>query len=154
MEPVDHPASKNAQAPWIMRHFFDPLTVFLVGRLGIDDHNGTHILEVQGRKSGIWRSTPVRVLDLDGHQYVVAMYGECGWSRNLRASQHGRLRRGPRVTEFHAEELTGEARLPVFRAYLRRWWSLVGRMSGLASPDVPDEQLKPVSEKHPVFRLI
>ena len=49
-----------------MRHLFDPLTLFLVGRLGMDDHNGTRVLEVKGRKSGLWRATPVRLLELDG----------------------------------------------------------------------------------------
>jgi deazaflavin-dependent oxidoreductase (nitroreductase family) len=153
MMPKDEQASARQRPPWIMRHVFDPLTLLLVGRLGMDDHNGTRVLEVQGRKSGKWRATPVRVLDLDGHQYLVAMYGESGWARNLRTRGSGRLRLGKQVLEFQADELTGETKLPVFRAYLRRWWSLVGRISGVPSPDVPDEELAVAAAKHPVFRL-
>ncbi len=145
--------SGYTRPPWIMRHVFDPLTVILVGRLGMDDHNGTRVLNVPGRKSGKWRATPVRVLDLEGQQYLVAMYGESGWVRNLRASGNGHLRLGHEIMEFHAVELSGEEKLPVFRAYLRRWWSLVGPMSGLTSADAPDEEVRRVAEGHPVFRL-
>jgi hypothetical protein len=38
-----------------MRHVFDPLTCVALGRLGLDDHNGTRALEVKGHISGIWR---------------------------------------------------------------------------------------------------
>ena len=144
---------RNSQPPWIMRNFFDPLTVLVVGRLGMDDHNGTRILEVRGRKSGLQRSTPIRVLEANGQRFLVGMYGESSWARNLRVSGRGALRLGREVMNFQAFELTGEDKLPVFRAYLRRWWALVGSMTGLASPDVPDEELRIVAAAHPVFRL-
>ena len=146
-------AGSARRPPWIMRNFFDPLTVLLVGRLGMDDHNGTRVLEVKGRKSGVLRATPVRVLEMDGQRYVVGMYGEAGWTANLRASGSGTLRRGRERTEFRSVEVTGADKLPAFRAYLRRWWSLVGPMSGLASPDAPDQELQRVAAVHPVFRL-
>lgn len=139
--------------PWIMRHVFDPLTVFLVGRLGMKDPNGTHVLEVQGRTSGIWRATPVRLLEKDGQRFVVAMYGETNWARNLRARGRGRLRVGRDLMEFRAVELSGDEKLAVFRAYLRRWWPLVKDMAGLGSPEAPDEQVRAAVESHPVFRL-
>jgi deazaflavin-dependent oxidoreductase (nitroreductase family) len=136
-----------------MAHVVDPLTLLLVGKLGLDDHNGTRVVEVKGRVSGKWRSTPVRLLDMDGKRYLVAMYGETNWVRNLRSRGSGRLRLGGTVTEFRAVELAGKEKLDAFRGYLKRWWSLVAPITTLTSPDVPDEVLTPEAAAHPVFRL-
>ena len=145
--------SIQSKPPWIMAHLVDPLTIFLVGKLGMDDHNGTRILEVKGRVSGKWRSTPVRLLELNGKRYVVAMYGETGWVKNLRSRGSGRLRLGRQVTEFRAVELANTEKLEAFRAYLKRWWALVNQITTVTSPDVPDEALKKDALMHPVFRL-
>jgi deazaflavin-dependent oxidoreductase (nitroreductase family) len=138
---------------WIMRRVVDPLTLFLVGRLGLDDHNGTRVLEVRGRASGRWRSTPVRVLELDGRRYLVALYGATSWVKNLRTQGGGRLRLGRQFTSFRAVELDDAAKLPVVRAYLKRWWSLVARLTSITSPDAPDEEISRVASLYPVFRL-
>lgn len=145
--------SVHPKPPWIMLHLVDPLTNFLVGKLGMDDHNGTRVLEVKGRVSGVWRSTPVRLLELDGKRYLVAMYGETGWVRNLRNQGSGRLRLGSNIKEFRAMELTGKEKLEAFRAYLKRWWSLIAQITTVTSPDVPDEELAKDASMHPVFRL-
>jgi len=139
--------------PWIMAHVFDPLTVLAVGRLGLDDHNGTRVLEVKGRTSGVWRATPVKLLELDGRRYLVAMYGETQWVRNLRAQGGGRIRLGSQATDFRAVDLGDEEKLPFLRAYLRRWWSLVARMTTVTSPNAPDEEITRAASLHPVFRL-
>jgi deazaflavin-dependent oxidoreductase (nitroreductase family) len=136
-----------------MVHLFDPLTVFLVGQLGMDDHNGTRVIEVVGRKSGVWRATPVRVLEMDRKLYIVAMYGETHWVKNLRHRGGGRLRFRGRVSEFRAAELGGEEKLTVLRAYLRRWWPLVSRITSIHSPDGSDQELLAAAAKHPAFRL-
>ena len=39
------------------------------------------LLIVRGRRSGIERTTPVAMLDFDGHSYVQASYGATGWAR-------------------------------------------------------------------------
>jgi deazaflavin-dependent oxidoreductase (nitroreductase family) len=156
-----HLAAAGAPAPlpaswrpaWLMRRVVDPLTRLLVGRLGLDDHNGTRILEVRGRTSGIWRATPVRVLELDGQRYLVALYGATGWVRNLRAQGGGRLRLGRQVTSFRAVELDDQAKVPVLRAYLKRWWRLVARLTPISSPDAPDAELSRVASQYPVFQL-
>jgi deazaflavin-dependent oxidoreductase (nitroreductase family) len=141
------------QPPWIMRRINDPLTRFLVGRLGLDDHNGTRVIEVKGRSSGVWRSNPVRMLEMDGQRYLVAMYGESNWVKNLRAQGGGRLRMGSHVTDFLAVELIGKDKLPVLRAYFKRWWSLVAKLTTVTSPDAPDEEILKAASLHPVFRL-
>ena len=153
MQSTNNSTSGYRQPPWIMRHIFDPLTLWLVGGLGMDDKNGTRVLEVKGRKSGIWRATPVRLLELDGRRYLVAMYGETNWVKNLRRQNIGRLRIGSHVTEFQAAELSGEEKLSVLRAYLRLYWKLVAQMTIVKSPDAPDEELVKAGLYHPVFRL-
>ncbi len=141
------------QPPWFMRHLVDPLTLLAVGRLGLDDHNGTRVLEVQGRRSGVWRATPVRLLELEGRKYLVAMYGETGWVKNLRVQGRGRIRLGSRVVDFRAVELDASEKLPVLRAYMRRYWSLIAGMTTVASPEAPDEEMAKAASLHPAFRL-
>jgi deazaflavin-dependent oxidoreductase (nitroreductase family) len=138
---------------WIMLHLVDPLTRFLVGSLGLDDHNGTRVLEVKGRKSGAWRATPVRLLELDGRRYLVAISGETHWVRNLRVQGAGRLRLGSQVTDFRSVELVGAEKLPILRAYFTRYWSLVAGMTTVTSPEAPDEEIARAASLHPVFRL-
>ena len=137
-----------------MRRLVDPLTVLLVGELGLDDHNSTLVIEVRGRATGAWRATPVKLLELDGRHYLVAMYGETGWVRNLRASGAGRIRLGRAVTPFEAIELPEAAKTPVLRAYFQRWWALVARMTTIGSPDAPDEAIAAAAHLHPVFQLV
>jgi deazaflavin-dependent oxidoreductase (nitroreductase family) len=136
-----------------MSHLFDPLTLLLVGRLGMDDHNGTRVLEVKGRRSGTWRATPVKLLEMDGRRYLVAMYGQTNWVRNLRVQRCGRLRLGDQIIEFRAAELTDAEKLPVLRAYLKRWWPLVAKMTTISSPDAGDEELAKAAPQYPVFVL-
>ncbi len=83
----ESPMPAYRRPPWFMLRVGDPLILFLVGRLGLDDHAGTRVLEVKGRTSGVWRATPVKLLDLEGHKYLVALYGETGWVKNLSAGQ-------------------------------------------------------------------
>ena len=147
------PMPDRRQPPWIMRHLVDPLTVWAVGSLGLDDHNGTRVIEVRGRTSGAWRATPVKLLELDARRYLVAMYGQTGWAKNLRASGAGRLRQGRAVTDFTAVELKDADKLPVLRAYFQRWWALVARMTPVSAPTAPDEEVAAAAHLHPVFRL-
>ncbi len=103
--------------------------------------------------SGVWRATPVKLLELDGPRYLVAMYGRTDWARNLRAQGGGRLRQRGRVSEFRVVELSDSEKVPVLRAYFRRWWALVASMTPVASPEAPDDELARAASLHPVFRL-
>lgn len=142
------------RSSWIMLHVVNPLTLLTVGRLGLDDHNGTQVLEVKGRVSSRWHATPVRVLELDGHRYLVAPQGETDWVKNLRAQGAGRLRLGKSVQELRVVELTGEEKLPILRAYFSRWWSLVSRMTPVTSPHASDEEFTKAAPLHPAFALV
>ncbi len=153
MKTMDGAIATRRQPPWFMLHLVDPLTVFLVGRLGLDDRTGTRVLEVKGRSSGLWRATPIKLLELEGQKFLVAMYGETGWVKNLRAQGSGRIRLGSHMMDFCAIELDGAEKLPVLRAYMKRYWSLVAGMTTVTSPEAPDAEIAAAAPLHPVFRL-
>jgi deazaflavin-dependent oxidoreductase (nitroreductase family) len=136
---------------WFTKNLFNPAVAGLT-RLGISVW-GSRVLEVRGRTSGIWRRTPVNLLTLDGERYLVAPRGHTQWVRNLRVSGEGRLRLGRHSEPFTAAELDNESKVPVLRAYLKRWKAEVGVFFEGVGPDSADEELRRVAPKHPVFQL-
>lgn len=136
---------------WFTAHVFNPLVAGLT-RLGISLY-GSRVLEVQGRKSGQWRQTPVNLLRFEGADYLVAPRGQTQWVKNLRASGQGRLRVGRRANTFTATELSVDERPAVLRAYLKKWKFEVGAFFAGVGPDSSDEELQRISPDHPVFRL-
>src|SRR5579862_6019175 len=104
---------------WFTRKLFNPVVAGFT-RLGISVA-GSRVLEVPGRKSGTPRRTPVNLLAFDGKRYLVAPRGETQWVRNLRVAGSGELRLGRRAESFRGRELTDEEKVPVLRAYLKRW---------------------------------
>jgi deazaflavin-dependent oxidoreductase (nitroreductase family) len=136
---------------WFTNHVFNPIVAGLT-RLGVS-LVGSRVLEVRGRKSGEWRRTPVNPLDFEGDSYVVAARGETQWVRNLRASGELRLRKGRRTEEFTATELADEEKLPLLRAYLKKWAWEVGAFFQGVGADSPDEDLHRIAPLHPVFRI-
>lgn len=133
------------------RAFNRVVTVFT--RLGISVL-GSRVLETQGRKSGLPRRTPVNLLVLDGTSYLVSPRGRSEWVRNVRAAG-GRLALllGRRRTEYVATELTGDDRVPVLRAYLRRWSFEVGVFFDGVDARSSDAELAAIADDHPVFVL-
>jgi deazaflavin-dependent oxidoreductase (nitroreductase family) len=115
---------------------------------------GSRVLEVKGRKSGQPRRVPVNLLELDGREYLVSPRGETEWVRNVRA-QNGRLDLllGSKRQSRIATELIGDDRVPVLRAYLKRWKMEVGAFFEGVGPDSSDTDFKAQAEKHPVFLL-
>ena len=136
---------------WFTKHIFNGL-VALLTRLGLSVW-GSRVLEVRGRTSGAMRETPVNLLALDGMRYLVAPRGETQWVRNLRVAGAGALRLGRRVEDFRAVEIDDALKVPVLRAYLRRWKAEVGVFFGGVSADSTDDELLGIAPKHPVFRI-
>ncbi|MFN8025279.1 MAG: nitroreductase/quinone reductase family protein [Acidimicrobiia bacterium] len=115
---------------------------------------GSRVLEVRGRTSGEPRRVPVNLLVLDGERYLVSARGEGEWVRNLRAA-HGELVlvRGSHRDDLVAAEVPDADKVPVLRAYLRRWKAEVGAFFDGVDADSTDAELAAIAWKHPVFVL-
>ena len=136
---------------WFTKNVFNRL-LSLAMRLGVSVL-GSRVLEVRGRSSGQLRRTPVNLLSLDGQRFLVAPRGETQWVRNLRASGDGRLLLGRRSEAFTASEVDDEQKVPILRAYLKRWKAEVGVFFDGVGPDSGEQELRAEAAKHPVFRL-
>jgi deazaflavin-dependent oxidoreductase (nitroreductase family) len=118
------------------------------------------LMTVRGRTSGIARTAPVAIPEIDGHRYVIGAYGEVQWVRNLRAAgeadidAHGRTEHVRAVeldraaaTEFFARTLPGYvARLP------RIGRLFAGVFFRLAAADVLRDPARAAATR-PVFEL-
>jgi deazaflavin-dependent oxidoreductase (nitroreductase family) len=145
--------SDHYRAPgWFTRNVFNQLVAFLT-RQGISVL-GSRVLAVKGRTSGEWRTTPVNLLTHDGRRYLVAPRGETQWVRNLRAAGAGELRVGRRAESFRGRELSDDEKVPVLRAYLKRWKAEVGIFFEGTGPDSSDEQIRAIAPRHPAFEVL
>jgi len=137
---------------WFTRNVFNRAVRGLTGA-GISVL-GSRVLEVRGRRSGQPQRIPVNLLTLDGSDYLVSARGEGQWVRNVRAAD-GQLDLlvGRRRDHLRARELPDDEKVPVLRAYLRRWKSEVGVFFEGVGPESSDEELLRVAPDHPVFRI-
>jgi deazaflavin-dependent oxidoreductase (nitroreductase family) len=108
---------------------------------------------VRGRTSGEWRTTPVNLLTMDAERYLVAPRGQTQWVRNLRVAREGELRVGRRTEAFTATEVDDADKLPILRAYLKRWKAEVGVFFDGVSATSPDDDVRRIAPDHPVFRV-
>jgi len=150
---VTSDASAHVKKPgWFTVNVFNR-TVAWFTRRGISVW-GSRVLEVRGRKSGEWRRTPVNVLTLGEDRYLVAPRGHVQWTHNMRAAGGGRLVLGKRTEEFTATEVVADAdKVPVLRAYLKRWKAEVGVFFDGVSADSTEAELLAEAPKHPVFKI-
>jgi deazaflavin-dependent oxidoreductase (nitroreductase family) len=115
---------------------------------------GSRVLVVKGRQSGEPRRVPVNLLSVDGKDYLVSARGEGQWVRNVRAAQgQFDLQVGRKVEHRQAEELSDDDKVPVLRAYLKRWKAEVGVFFDGVGPNSTDEELRAIAPKHPAFVL-
>jgi deazaflavin-dependent oxidoreductase (nitroreductase family) len=150
---MDASTDRHFRRPgWFTKNVFNRIVAALT-RLGLSVL-GSRVLEVRGRTSGEWRRTPVNLLSYEGERYLVAPRGETQWVRNLRSSHEGRLRLGRRTEPFSAEEIDDERKVPILRAYLKRWKAEVGVFFEGVSPDAPEQELRRIAPRHPVFRIV
>src|ERR1700744_731729 len=73
---------------WFTRNVFNRAVARLT-RMGVSVL-GSRVLETRGRQSGQPRRTPVNLLTLDDHEFLVSPRGNGQWVRNVRADG-GRL---------------------------------------------------------------
>src|ERR1700759_3047741 len=106
------PVADHYKPPdFFTKHVFNPLVAGLT-RLGIGVY-GSRVLEVRGRRSGEWRSTPVNLLTVDGVEDLVPPRGHTQWVRNIRVAGGGRLRIGRRIQDIRVSELADDVKPPV-----------------------------------------
>jgi len=132
-------STSGIRAPLFVRGS-NPLTRRLL-RAGLPMGPNT-LLTVRGRTSGVPRSAPVAIVNVDGRRYVIGAYGNVQWVQNLRAAGKGTIREhgqevavtarelhGPEAVRFFGVTLRGYvARFPWFaRAFARLLFGLVGR---------------------------
>jgi len=75
------------------------------------------------------------------------------WVRNVRAGCTVELRIGRRREPVALVELDEEAKVPVLRAYLRRWKVEIGAFFQGVGPDAPDADLARFAPGYPAFRV-
>jgi deazaflavin-dependent oxidoreductase (nitroreductase family) len=100
-----------------------------------------YLLTVNGRRTGVPRTTPVATFEYEGRRYVAQAVGRAGWVANVRAAGWGLLGRGRRRPRVSLVEVPVDERGPMLRhaasmapAPLRRQFV----DQGLADAPTPD----------------
>jgi deazaflavin-dependent oxidoreductase (nitroreductase family) len=125
-----------------------------LNRLGVS--LGTvHVLTVPGRRSGEPRPTPVSLLTVEGHRYVVAALPRGDWARNVRAAGRGELTYGRRRTTVTFAEVDDPVvQRAVLRAFPVEVPNGVPFMVRLGLVDRADpDQFEAIADRVTVFRL-
>ena len=114
------------------------------------------LITVQGRKSGLPRTTPVALVEVDGKRWVIGTFGETNWVRNLRASHEATLTFGRREERVRASELTADQGAAFFRdvvgPYVRRLKIGSLLLSVLGAKDILEDPAG-AAGRRPVFEL-
>lgn len=144
-------SARYVKPTWFDNHLMVPAIRGLT-RLGVSIW-GSRVLRVRGRKSGDWRETPVNLLEFDSARYLVAPRGNTQWARNLRVAREGELVVGRRIERFRATEIPDNGKIPILRAYLKRWKFEVGQFFSGVDADSPESEVLRIAPDHPVFRI-
>lgn len=112
-----------------------------------------HVLAVPGRHSGVYRSTPVSLLTVDGHRYIVAGLDDADWVLNARVAGHGILHRGRMEEHVSLVELPVEDRASILREFPRLIPQGVPFFTRLYGVTADPEQFAELAETCPVFRV-
>ena len=111
-----------------------------------------YLLEVRGRKSGRIYSTPVDVLSLGDHRFLVAPRGYTQWVRNAKASGVVTLRRGRTADRYKLREVEAHEKPSILKAYLDTFRRQVQRFFPVPA-DSSVEEFVPLVDRYPVFEL-
>ena len=109
------------------------------------------LLSVPGRRTGLLRTTPVALVEVDGHRYIVAGWETSDWVRNARAAGWGIVGRGRQSERVRLTELPINERLPILREFARNVRG--GRAFLTVAADASDDDFAKASANHPTFRL-
>ncbi|CAM3587684.1 nitroreductase family deazaflavin-dependent oxidoreductase [Kibdelosporangium persicum] len=109
------------------------------------------LLTTVGRRTGLARTTPIRLLRFDGKEWLVSPYGNVAWVHNARAAGEVRLRHGRKTRTVSVFECGAEESAPVLQAYVRK--EPVTRPYFDAKPRDPASAFAAEASAHPVFRV-
>jgi deazaflavin-dependent oxidoreductase (nitroreductase family) len=114
------------------------------------------LLTVRGRKSGMPRTTPIALVEIDGKRWVIGTFGDTNWVRNLRAAREATLTVGRTRQEVVAHELDVDGRTQFFRdvvgPYVRGMRIGALLLSVLGAKEILDDP-RAAAERRPVFEL-
>jgi deazaflavin-dependent oxidoreductase (nitroreductase family) len=137
-------------APTTAERLFNKVFGVLVGLgLGPRDY---YLLQVRGRTTGRVRSTPVNVVEVDGHRFLVAPRGRTQWVRNAEAAGTVALKVGRRRRTYRLGPLADADKPEVLRAYLDRFRTFVQRYFPVPAGS-PPAAFVALAARYPVFEL-
>ena len=126
------------------------------------------LLTVRGRRSGMPRTTPVSLLELEGRRFVQASYSEDGWVRNLRSAGQATVTDHGRRVAVQSVELAPDKAAAILRRALEPYRrsrlprGLLGprvrppvavlRWCRIRVDDTPEEYLGE-ARRHPLFEF-
>lgn len=109
-------------------------------------------LEVRGRISGRWRSTPVVIANVDGSDYLVSMLGaRSEWVRNVDAANGDAVIRQGRRRSVHLVPVPAAERAPILREYVRV--ATNGRAHFPLPVGAPLSEFEALADRYPVYRI-
>ncbi len=107
--------SSAARVPWRVKVFGRVLEFLLKAGVPLGPNR---LVTIAGRKSGLLRTTPLAIIDVDGKRWVWAPWGEVNWVKNLRAEGRATITERGRSDEVTATELDPAERIEFFRDVL------------------------------------
>ena len=112
----------------------------------------TYLLGVRGRKTGVLRTTPVRLVEERGRRWLVAPYGEVNWVLNFRASGDVQLKRRRGWQRVRLIELPPKEAAPILKTYLTQ--VAIVRPFFDVSPKSSLAEFEREAPRHPVFEIL
>jgi deazaflavin-dependent oxidoreductase (nitroreductase family) len=112
----------------------------------------TYLLTTRGRKTGVPRTTPVIIVEDQGHRWLVAPYGPVSWVHNARASGRVTLTRGRTSDDFAIREASAGEAGPVLKRYVSVAPIVLPYFE--ANRDSPSADFVREAAGHPVFELL
>lgn len=131
------------------RRFVNAVVTPLI-RFGLAGRH-VYLLTVEGRKTGLRYSTPVKLVVEGDKRWLVAPYGERNWVKNARAVGWVELSRAGKSERVHVAQVDDAEAGSVLRTYLRENRVTSAFFDAKASD--PVEVFIAEAPRHPVFRL-
>jgi deazaflavin-dependent oxidoreductase (nitroreductase family) len=140
---------------WLRRSLVNPLVRTIVRHVGMgrnDGLNAARVLQVAGRRTGRLYDVPVLVATRDRQRFVVSLFGESQWGRNLRASGEAHLlARGTRE-KVRAREILGREKQEFLAWYIQQRGNQITTPRITVSA-VSTTEMERLTERFPIFRL-